>query len=437
MDAYDYNPIINGQTLEDIIKGLPNQWRSVSLLQHDGEQFINHIYAYKTTKKDGFQCMEVFREFEDGTKLGKNFIYDSYRCMCGVRYIWSRKPNWYNEYRTDDFGNCSYIDEHIFYENQLTTLDYIIEKEPELKYCYWNSHIDALTYIKIYKKHPIVEMLMKLELYHLVKNEKCLKFMEQDKTFCKYLCKNKDYIKNSLISFQILKKTYRIGKSGEQMETYNDEKKTMKSIARQLSSVLGKEIYKELKSVDGKEKIWAYANKHGQYLYRDYLNACMYFKLDLTDTKVLYPNDFKYWHDYYIKQMTEEKDEKLNLGLQKQIKEWEWILVSNDDIIMKMPKTAQEFVDEGKALHNCLGRMGYSTKMSEGKILIVFIRKAKDPDTPYVAMEFNPHTMKILQLYKGGNARVDSELENYMYNKWLKFVKSKKGKKNNGKSSRS
>ena len=51
-----------------------------------------------------------------------------------------------------------------------------------------------------------------------------------------------------------------------------------------------------------------------------------------------------------------------------------------------IPTTREEFVAEGKAQHNCVGRL-YIQPVIEGETNIVFIRKKEDLDTSYITCE--------------------------------------------------
>lgn len=48
-------------------------------------------------------------------------------------------------------------------------------------------------------------------------------------------------------------------------------------------------------------------------------------------------------------------------------------------------RTAQELIDEGRALNHCVGT--YAQRVAEGQTIILFIRHADDPGTPFFTME--------------------------------------------------
>lgn len=59
--------------------------------------------------------------------------------------------------------------------------------------------------------------------------------------------------------------------------------------------------------------------------------------------------------------------------------------LSNKELQIVCPKQANDLVDEGKALHHCVG--GYIDSVAEGRSLIVFVRRVEEPKKPYVTVE--------------------------------------------------
>src|SRR5574344_1633831 len=53
-----------------------------------------------------------------------------------------------------------------------------------------------------------------------------------------------------------------------------------------------------------RQKIYEYLKNKSinQYTYEDYIRACDWLELDLSDTKVLFPKNFRKYHDDYTKQ---------------------------------------------------------------------------------------------------------------------------------------
>lgn len=74
-------------------------------------------------------------------------------------------------------------------------------------------------------------------------------------------------------------------------------------------------------------------------------------------------------------------------------------LGGSNGLLVKVPETAEELVEEGSRLHNCLRT--YIDKVARGDCLIFFIRRADRPDEPFYAMEYC--NGEINQLYADHN----------------------------------
>ena len=85
--------------------------------------------------------------------------------------------------------------------------------------------------------------------------------------------------------------------------------------------------------------------------------------------------------------------------------------------------STEDLINEGEALHHCVGRMSYNEKMAKGKSLILFVRKKEDKETPFVTMEYDPNQKKILQLYGDKDSIPEESIKNIIYDKWLPKVK--------------
>ena len=64
---------------------------------------------------------------------------------------------------------------------------------------------------------------------------------------------------------------------------------------------------------------------------------------------------------------------------------------------------------EGRILHHCVGGDGYLKKHNDGKGIILFLRAADAPDTPYITVEIDPEKKKIRQWYGAHDKKPDKE----------------------------
>lgn len=141
----------------------------------------------------------------------------------------------------------------------------------------------------------------------------------------------------------------------------------------------------------------------------DYLGWCKELNYDLSNMFVYFPKNFKKVHDrtaaeYQVLQDRKAAEEKrreeqqikreaeiMKKLLAEMLKENTGIdnafQIKGKGIILRVPRDAQEIKDEGAILHHCVGT--YVDQVAKGLTHIFFVRKEKEPDTPYFTMEYN------------------------------------------------
>lgn len=80
----------------------------------------------------------------------------------------------------------------------------------------------------------------------------------------------------------------------------------------------------------------------------------------------------------------------------------------DDNFIVVVPMTKQEFLDEGESQNNCVARM-YLPKVEHKDRIIVFIRKKEDVSKSYITCEIYPDSFKIGQYLTKCNSYVYDE----------------------------
>ena len=146
----------------------------------------------------------------------------------------------------------------------------------------------------------------------------------------------------------------------------------------------------------------------------EYLEWCEELKYDLNNKFFYMPNNFKKVHDRTYKEYQELQDKKAaeemarrekaaRVRMKKTERAIEEIFKKNEGVdafsitgkglILKVPKTADEIRAEGAELHHCVAT--YVDRVAKGQTMILFIRKAKEPDKSYYTMEWNGE--KIVQ----------------------------------------
>ena len=79
-------------------------------------------------------------------------------------------------------------------------------------------------------------------------------------------------------------------------------------------------------------------------------------------------------------------------------------------------------IREGTFLNHCVGKSGYEQKVIREESLIFFLRKAEQPDRPFVTVEYSIPEHKVLQSYGFENHLPDADAMNYINTVWLPYA---------------
>ncbi|MBR1694601.1 MAG: PcfJ domain-containing protein, partial [Selenomonas sp.] len=149
-------------------------------------------------------------------------------------------------------------------------------------------------------------------------------------------------------------------------------------------------------------------------IYQDYLNDCRELGADMTKKSVFMPRDLVEAHDTLnmeirqIRELEREEEElkksrgrknqsgqknKLYKKLRKKI--MQQYTFEADGMMIYVPKKLEELIDEGIAMHSCVG--GYVDRVAEGRTIVVFIRSAADHRERIGTMEISRDGTSIIQ----------------------------------------
>lgn len=163
--------------------------------------------------------------------------------------------------------------------------------------------------------------------------------------------------------------------------------------------------------------------------YRDYLNEGYYIGLDFNDEVVRFPKDLKAAHDNAVEiangMRNAEKNRAMAELYDKYTKKYGF---EENGFVVIAPKSTAEIVSEGQMMHHCVG--GYAERHADGKLAILFIRKACAINEPYATVEV--HGSEVWQV-QGMNNKPTWEKEedkgkafNTFLADWKKFIKKSK-----------
>lgn len=121
-------------------------------------------------------------------------------------------------------------------------------------------------------------------------------------------------------------------------------------------------------------------------LYKDYIRFCEDLDYDLTDDFILFPRHLKDAHDRVSEMFSNRKAEiynqKIAAAYESCVKQYQ---LTKYGLTVVPPKTAAEIVEEGHALHHCVG--GYVSRVANKECVILFLRKKEEPDKPFYTIE--------------------------------------------------
>jgi len=149
-------------------------------------------------------------------------------------------------------------------------------------------------------------------------------------------------------------------------------------------------------------------------IYLDYLNDCRELGADITKKSVFMPRDLVEAHDTLnmeirqIRELEREEEElkksrgrkrqagqknKLYKKLRKKI--LQQYAFEADGMMIYVPKKLEELIDEGIAMHSCVG--DYVDRVAEGRTIVVFIRSVADHRERIGTMEISKDGTSIIQ----------------------------------------
>lgn len=301
------------------------------------------------------------------------------------------------------------------FTNTVSNPEYLAKTK--YKYCGWTNDLyyNLNEFIQLYNMYPQVEYFAKMRKMHLA-TPTILSLCEKDKKFVNFL--RKQAIPEVTSDWRLkptdVVRAYKHNTNVRTQYNLRDLRKSFKNAKfTQITPTLWNKIEKYIER-----------NNIDSTLYYDYLVSVIGLDLDINNTKNLTPVDFMRWHDIRIaefsdKQARENEHKQIlkNKGI-KDIAKLYHKMETNDKFYVYMPTSVQEFVDEGDALHHCVGRMGYADRMSRGDTLILFVRCPDCKTTPFVTMEYNPKTSKIVQVYADHDTKPPQEVIDFLYGEW-------------------
>ena len=438
-------PIIKGRRLIDILEervcdGTDHIYSWLTKDRCIG--LVLEVYGAKRIKGRLYvQKLMVVPEREDVAPLIRNCWYGSGMAAGLHSYGYTKKNcKWYGYDRFFDFMDERFPVEKCW-SHELFGLERLVELDESLKWCAydraWYFNGSCIQYIRLYRRHPqTVEMLMKARLHRML-TEKAVERISQDRHFAYWLMKNRDSV--GCMACKTAYDAYKKNPNGDPWDYQRSLDYRVK--CGKESAFRNKEVYRKALRHTTQERMAEYIRANtNRESYGDYLVACDWLRLDFSDTKVLFPKDFKVMHDLYTEQYAQHireemaEDERLKaegalmerIMTAKRMKDVadRFSFLSDfkaDGYCILVASSKDELIDEGFALHHCVGRMDYDRRQADGNSVICFLRRESAPDVPYVTVEVKvSDRLSVSQCY-GNRDSVVPEVDGFVKG-WMKYA---------------
>lgn len=431
---------MNANYIRPIPKRIENR-----ILSYDAKHSTNkglRFYAYLTTiRKELVKITVAVRNKGKRTRLIKQVaIHGVYSDECLVRdieynYMGGYRVGWFAEgikypYNIPPFYNDGkwYAVEYKYFNPWAPVINpKFATSLKEFRY----SAVDIqdppciITYLRTYLKYPQVEYLVKAGLGKFADSTMILKKIREDKAFRKWLMAHREELMRHHYYVDVVLRGYRTEKSLETLQSYREAKISLRN-NNTLAPI--RELFKGAE----RERFFDYISKQNTNAntYLDYLKACIYLGLDMSEEKNRFPHDFKRWHDIRIDQYATaqaEADRKAKQELYEQFARIaeKYLPLEHDKksaFICIIARSPADLIHEGEVLHHCVGRMNYDQRFVREESLIFFIRTKEKPDTPLVTLEYSPHSHKVLQCYGEHDHKPSEDVLHYVNKIWLPYA---------------
>lgn len=402
--------------------------RRCGYLQAVDDDIVLRVFMYRKLKGKQLEITEVQRRTTRAKKWAIKNIYGSNMSGYHAVYEEKDKKSHYYGYCYTLFDKEDFDVWHIREDNVLNLWFSLINadmlKDTRFKYCGYSTKVcdDVIGYLNNYIEHPSVEYFGKLGIKP---SPTLIKKAEKDKAFRNWLYKTKiDVICGPQAIIYAYEHNIGVDEARGILKTANTLRRYVRGIRRTNINL---------------SKIAAYINdnKISYTSYSDYLEALIELRYDLNDTKNILPRDFKRMHDLRIAEydsVMAKKDKnkraQLHADFERASQEARRFEFQDESYAAIIPGAIQELVQEGRALHHCVGKMGYDKKMADGDIVIVLVRSITDLTKPLATIEYDLNRKIILQSHVDFNGTPKGELATFI-DKWekrtTKLLKTKAG----------
>ena len=285
----------------------------------------------------------------------------------------------------------------------------LLKRTRRFRYSAWEPcHGHIQEYLKIYKEHPRIEFLAKSGLGQYCTKVSLIRKIKADGKFRQFFGRNVGAIQARSATVPEIMKAYSKGISLDDARLDIEARRRFRHCRLPCTVDAQKAVrYVEAKLIRSGE-------------YTDYLHNCQQLGLDLGDSKVSFPDQFRDRCQIVqdaVDVIQAKADATKYLQMNKQLdalaQEWSWLEEKGRAFRILIPRTISEFTAEGRALRNCLDK-NYAAKAARGDVLIAFVRQAGAPRTAFVAVEYDLKRGRVSQCYGSKNGKPEKRVLDFV-----------------------
>ncbi|WLR54854.1 PcfJ domain-containing protein [Mesobacillus subterraneus] len=168
--------------------------------------------------------------------------------------------------------------------------------------------------------------------------------------------------------------------------------------------------------------------------WKDYLDECIELKMDIKQESILMPNNLHKAHQKTTRAIKIKNDEVINKKIALQQRQLDRYRFEKDGLLIRPAVSSIEMFDEGENLNHCVGR--YADRYAKGEIVIMFIRKADQPEKSYYTVELYRNTNEIVQCRGKNNSNPGKDVEKFLKDYKSEILSNKRKQKESKKSIR-
>lgn len=302
-------------------------------------------------------------------------------------------------------------------------------KNTPFQYSQWDQCIgsDMLRFFELYTKHPLIESLIKVGMKGIIKSKLqgsnmygCINW--KGKTIYRMLKIGKKDLRDIREAKLNITPMYLKLYQTQLQEKLNLKPTEVKELERTIPSQFELEKLKKILQYCNIKKAYKYLIKQEELRFVnsyysllstwvDYIKDCKTLKLDLTKESVLFPKNLVLAHQNTIKQIRYKEDEALNKKITKRLQKLnKKYCYEYENLFIRPAVSSLELIEEGRALHHCVG--GYADRYASAQTDILLVRKINKPNEPFFTIEVKGN--RIVQVHGLRNCNPSGEVSEFV-----------------------